>query len=158
MPVSPRAAVVHGDYRLDNVIVSAINPGRIAAVLDWEMATLGDPLADLATLIMFWDEELSPFNPISGGLTAFPGFLSRHEVIDRYVRRRKLDPSIAASLGWYIAFSKFKLAVILEQIHVRHEAGQTLGPGFEGIGPMVDGLLADCDASIFSLPNAMKDI
>lgn len=144
MPASPAASVVHGDFRIDNVIVPVDDPGRIAAVLDWEMATLGDPLADLATLVMFWDEVGRPYNPITGGLTAFPGFLDVSEVVARYAARRDLDPGTVASLDWYLTFSRFKLAVILEQIHVRHTAGQTQGAGFEGIDLMVDELLDAC--------------
>ena len=137
-------SVVHGDYRIDNLIVTPEDPGRIAAVLDWEMATLGDPLADLGMLVMFWDEIGRPFNPITGGLTAFEGFLAADEVVARYCARRGLGGRVSATLPWYLAFAKFKLAVILEQIHARHAAGQTLGDGFDGIGRMVDELLDDC--------------
>lgn len=138
LPQDSSAAIVHGDYRLDNVMVSANNPEKIVAVLDWEMATLGDPLADLATLVMFWDEPGSTFNPITGGLTAFPGFLSKEQVIERYLNRRELD---GVDLRWYLVFSTFKLAVILEQIHARYVAGKTIGEGFRGIDQMVDQLL-----------------
>ncbi len=148
LPQSPYAAIVHGDYRLDNVMVDRASADRIVAVLDWEMATLGDPLADLATLIMFWDEEGRPFNPITGGLMAVPGFLTRTEVIQRYAHRRGLD---GLDLTWYLAFSTFKLAVILEQIHARHLAGQTFGDGFEGLDRMVDQLLLEA-ASHLHLP------
>ncbi len=148
LPQSPAAALVHGDYRIDNLIVTAADPGRIAAVLDWEMSTLGDPLADLGMLAMFWDEVGRPFNPITGGLTAFPGFLSRDEVVARYSARRGLDDHAMATMPWYLAFSQFKLAVILEQIHVRHASGQTIGSGFDGIGAMVDELLDNCAATI----------
>ncbi|MGD9958303.1 phosphotransferase family protein [Nocardioides sp.] len=144
MPVSETVSIVHGDFRIDNVIVNSSDRGVVAAVLDWEMATLGDPLADLATLVMFWDEVGRPFNPITGGLTAFPGFLSVDEVVQAYAERRSLDQRDVDSLDWYLAFSKFKLAVILEQIHVRHASGQTLGAGFEGIDLMVDQLLGEC--------------
>jgi aminoglycoside phosphotransferase (APT) family kinase protein len=138
-PASSLSSIVHGDYRLDNVIVDAADPARIAGVLDWEMATLGDPLADLATLVMFWDEPGRPFNPITGGLMAQPGFFGTDEVIERYVTRRGLDLD---DIDWYVTFSQFKLAVILEQIHARYVAGQTLGPGFNGIGDMVLVLLS----------------
>lgn len=148
MPSSQHAAVVHGDFRLDNVIVPADDRGSVAAVLDWEMATLGDPLADLATLVMFWDEVGRPFNPVTGGLTAFPGFLAVDEVVRHYTDRRHLDEQAIASLDWYLSFSKLKLAVILEQIHVRHQAGDTLGAGFEGIDLMVDQLLEECAGAL----------
>jgi aminoglycoside phosphotransferase (APT) family kinase protein len=144
LPTSLRAAVVHGDFRIDNVIVTLADRSALAAVLDWEMATLGDPLADLATLAMFWDEVGRPFNPVTGGLTAFPGFLSTEDVVRRYANRRGLDQRAVDSLDWYLRFSKFKLAVILEQIHARHESGQTLGAGFEEIDVMVDQLLDEC--------------
>jgi aminoglycoside phosphotransferase (APT) family kinase protein len=133
MPQSSGASVVHGDYRIDNVMVGLDDPSRIAAVLDWEMATLGDPLADLGMLLMFWDEVGRTFNPITNGLTAFEGFPSRDQVVERYVARRGLQVD---NLDWYVVFSQFKLAIILEQMHVRHQTGQTRGDGFQGIGDM----------------------
>jgi len=138
MPVAQGASVVHGDYRLDNVMVGHDDPTRIVAVLDWEMATLGDPLADLAMLLMFWDEAGRPFNPITAGLMALDGFPSRDEAIEHYVTRRSLQ---VENLDWYAVFSQFKLAIILEQMHVRHLTGQTRGEGFEGLGEMVVDLL-----------------
>jgi aminoglycoside phosphotransferase (APT) family kinase protein len=141
---------VHGDYRLDNVMVSRGVPDTVVAVLDWEMATLGDPLADLATLVMFWDDEGDAFNPITGGLMAMPGFLTKEEVTERYTARRGLGD---LDLTWYLAFSTFKLAVILEQIHARHVAGQTVGEGFEGLDTMVDQLLVE-SATHLRLPTS----
>jgi aminoglycoside phosphotransferase (APT) family kinase protein len=140
MPRDSATSIVHGDFRIDNVIVDHDDPGTIRAVLDWEMATLGDPLADLATLIMFWDETGRAFNPITGGLSAFEGFPTAADVARRYADRRGLTVS---GLEWYLVFSQFKLAVILEQIHVRHASGQTRGEGFDGIDRMVDQLLAE---------------
>lgn len=148
MPTSSATSIVHGDFRIDNVIVDRDSPGTIRAVLDWEMATLGDPLADLATLIMFWDEPGRPFNPITGGLTAFEGFPSVNEVIKRYSARRGIQPG---GLDWYLCFSQFKLAVILEQIHTRHTSGETIGDGFEGIDIMVDQLLAEASEAALTL-------
>jgi aminoglycoside phosphotransferase (APT) family kinase protein len=138
LPTSSAVSIVHGDYRIDNVMVGRDDPSRILAVLDWEMATLGDPLADLGTLLMFWDEVGRPFNPITAGLTAFVGFPSRDEVIERYVARRGLQID---SLDWYLVFSQFKLAIILEQMHARHQTGQTRGEGFRGVGDMATVLL-----------------
>ena len=140
LPATSTAAIVHGDYRLDNVMVGRDRPDSVVAVLDWEMATLGDPLADLATLVMFWDDEADAFNPITGGLMALPGFLTKEEVAERYTARRGLGD---VDLTWYLAFSTFKLAVILEQIHARHVAGQTVGEGFDGLDLMVDQLLQE---------------
>lgn len=138
LPTGVKPAVVHGDYRLDNVIVSAEHPARINAVLDWEMATLGDPLTDLGILVMFWDEPGKPPNPITNGLMAAPGFMSAEAAIDRYISRRDLQMD---NLDWYLVFARFKLAIILEQIHIRHLQGQTRGEGFTGVGDMVTLLL-----------------
>ena len=138
MPENHGASIVHGDFRLDNVIVDAADPGKIVAVLDWEMATLGDPLADLGVFLSFWDEPGTPFNPITGGLTAFPGFPSAAEVIERYSRQRGVT---ADRIDWYRVFAQFKLAVILEQIHARHLRGGTFGEGFDEVGAMVITLL-----------------
>jgi aminoglycoside phosphotransferase (APT) family kinase protein len=138
LPVSPPASIVHGDYRLDNVITAAGDAGRIAGVLDWEMATIGDPLADLGMLLMFWDEPGRPANPITAGLMAAAGFPSRDEVVERYVSRRDLRVD---ALDWYLVFCEFKLAVILEQIHARFVSGNTVGEGFDAVGAMVGVLL-----------------
>jgi aminoglycoside phosphotransferase (APT) family kinase protein len=142
LPASPPPAIVHGDYRLDNVITAAGDPGRIGGVLDWEMATIGDPLADLGMLLMFWDEPGRPANPITGGLMAAEGFPTRDDVVERYVSRRSLGVD---DLDWYLVFCEYKLAVILEQIHVRYVTGDTVGDGFDDVGAMV-GVLLDTAA------------
>jgi aminoglycoside phosphotransferase (APT) family kinase protein len=149
LPAAGAAGIVHGDYRLDNVIVDHYDMSRIAAVLDWEMATLGDPLADLAALVMFWDEPGQPFNPITGGLTAFRGFLTRDQVVERYVTRRRL---VVDDLDWYLVFARFRLAIILEQIHVRYLQGKTRGVGFDRVGDMVVALLAQCREAVEASP------
>jgi len=133
MPKSQRAAIVHGDYRLDNAIVDAGD--RIAAVVDWEMATLGDPLADLGLLCVYWSEL-----PALGGdvlpsaVDSALGFPGQDELVERYAARSGLDLS---ALPWYVAFGYFKLAVIAEGIHYRFLQGQTVGSGFEGMGDLV---------------------
>jgi aminoglycoside phosphotransferase (APT) family kinase protein len=149
LPVTGGAGIVHGDYRLDNVIVDHDDMSRIAAVLDWEMATLGDPLADLAALVMFWDEPGQTFNPVTKGLTAFSGFLTPGQVVERYVTRRGL---VVDDLDWYLVFARFRLAVILEQIHVRHLEGKTRGEGFDSVGDMVVLLLAQCHEAVEASP------
>jgi aminoglycoside phosphotransferase (APT) family kinase protein len=102
------------------------------------MATIGDPLADLGMLLMFWDEPGRPANPITGGLMAAEGFPTRDEVVERYVSRRSLSVD---DLDWYLVFCEYKLAVILEQIHVRFVSGDTVGKGFDDVGAMVGVLL-----------------
>ncbi|WFF03642.1 phosphotransferase family protein [Micromonospora sp. WMMD964] len=134
--------IVHGDYRLDNLLASA-DPVTVHAVLDWEMATLGDPLADLGLLLTYWDvlggSETSAGNPVADGLGPRAGFPTGGELIDRYAGRSDVD---VGPLHWHVALGCFKLAVICEGIHYRHTLGQTLGEGFDRIGEMVAPLVA----------------
>ncbi|MEU9126418.1 phosphotransferase family protein [Streptomyces sp. NPDC048506] len=131
LPASPAPAVVHGDYRLDNVLVGADD--TITAVLDWEMSTLGDPLTDLGLLAMYSADLELPRSPVSTTSGA-PGHPSPDELIERYAARSGRDTS---SIAWYTAFAWFKLAVILEGIHYRFTLGQTVGAGFDRIGELV---------------------
>ncbi|WP_326560116.1 phosphotransferase family protein [Micromonospora sp. NBC_01796] len=137
--------IVHGDYRLDNLLAEAgpeenAEPAgaTIRAVLDWEMATLGDPLADLGLLLTYWevlgDREETVGNPVADGLGPRAGFPSGAELIERYADRSDVD---VGPLDWHIALGCFKLAVICEGIHYRHTLGQTVGDGFDRIGEMV---------------------
>ena len=143
VPVTQRSTVLHGDYRLDNVMMR-IAGGRpaVAAVFDWEMSTLGDPLADLGLLLTYWEDPGHPAKGIlsasGGGLTNHRGFLSSREIVERYQAATGL---IVDDLDWYVAFSHYKLAVILEGIHYRHEQGLTLGEGFERAGAAVPALV-----------------
>ncbi|MEW2630397.1 phosphotransferase family protein [Streptomyces sp. NPDC048389] len=131
LPVSPAAAVVHGDYRLDNVLIG--DDDRIKAVLDWEMSTLGDPLTDLGLLVMYSKRLELPDSPVSTTAGA-AGHPSPAELIERYAERSGRDTS---AISWYEAFAWFKLAVILEGIHYRYTLGQTVGAGFDRIGDLV---------------------
>ena len=130
IPATQRHSVVHGDYRLENVIVGA--DGRVAAVLDWEMSTLGDPLTDIGLLRVYWTASGIS---VAGGTPLVPV----EQAIDWYARRSELD---LTPLPWYEAFGCFKLAVILEGIHYRYVHGQTVGAGFELVGPSVAPLVA----------------
>lgn len=125
LPPQVVATVVHGDYRLDNTVVSAA--GDVAAVLDWELATLGDPLADLAALLAYWtaSDEVSP---LGSSPTMAPGFASRQEVVDLYATAsgRPVD-----RIGWYLAFAYWKLACILEGVYARYKAGAMGDTGFD---------------------------
>ncbi|MFJ9850806.1 phosphotransferase family protein [Streptomyces sp. NPDC101150] len=131
LPASPAPAVVHGDYRLDNVLVGADD--TIKAVLDWEMSTLGDPLTDLGLLVMYSQDLQLPESPVSTTSGA-AGHPSPAELIERYAARSGRDTS---AIAWYTAFAWFKLAVILEGIHYRFTLGQTVGAGFDRIGELV---------------------
>ncbi|HEV7625962.1 MAG TPA: phosphotransferase family protein [Streptomyces sp.] len=130
-PDSPQPTVVHGDFRLDNVLAS--EDDQIAAVLDWEMSTLGDPLTDLGLLVMYSEHLNFPDAPISTTAEA-PGHPQPAELIERYAAASGRDVS---RINWYTAFAWFKLAVILEGIHYRYTLGQTVGPGFDRIGDLV---------------------
>ncbi|MEH0582158.1 phosphotransferase family protein [Streptomyces sp. B21-108] len=131
LPSSPAPAVVHGDYRLDNVLIGSDD--RINAILDWEMSTLGDPLTDLGLLVMYSVPLELPDSPISTTASA-PGHPSPAELVERYAARSGRDVS---AVSWYTAFAWFKLAVILEGIHYRYTLGQTVGRGFDRIGELV---------------------
>lgn len=131
LPVSPAATVVHGDYRLDNVLIG--EDDQIKAILDWEMSTLGDPLTDLGLLVMYSTKLQLPDSPISTTAGA-AGHPEAAELIERYAARSGRDVS---AVSWYTAFAWFKLAVILEGIHYRYTLGQTVGAGFDRIGELV---------------------
>jgi aminoglycoside phosphotransferase (APT) family kinase protein len=133
VPTTQRSSIVHGDYRLDNAIVDADDPGRVRAVLDWEMAALGDPLADLALFNLYWEGWGGMENPVAA-TPAEHGFPSSAELTRRYAERTGLDLGDDA---WYTAFAHFKIAVILEGIHYRHVQGLTVGEGFDRIGALV---------------------
>jgi aminoglycoside phosphotransferase (APT) family kinase protein len=142
VPVAQRVSIVHGDYRLDNVIVAAADPGRILAVLDWEMATLGDPLADLALFALYWQGWGAAHNPIFA-TPADHGFPTAAALSRRYADATGLDLADDARAldGWYGAFACFKFAVICEGIHYRHSHGLTVGEGFDRIGALVPGIV-----------------
>ncbi|MFE0422652.1 phosphotransferase family protein [Streptomyces sp. NPDC058953] len=131
LPRSPAPAIVHGDFRLDNVLVGPDD--RITAVLDWEMSTLGDPLTDLGLLAVYSQPLDVPDAPI-GDIASAPGHPPVGELVERYATRSGRDTS---AISWYTAFAWFKLAVILEGIHYRFTLGRTVGPGFDRIGELV---------------------
>ncbi|MEV6026535.1 phosphotransferase family protein [Streptomyces sp. NPDC052036] len=131
LPVSPAPTVIHGDYRLDNVLLG--DDDRIAAILDWEMSTLGDPLTDVGLLVMYSVPLRLSDSPISTTATA-AGHPDPAELIERYAARSGRD---LTAVSWYTAFAWFKLAVILEGIHYRYTLGQTVGQGFDRIGELV---------------------
>ncbi|MGK4580008.1 phosphotransferase family protein [Kitasatospora sp. HPMI-4] len=131
LPASPEPALVHGDYRLDNVLVGPDD--RITAVLDWEMSTVGDPLTDLGLLVMY-TELARRYDGILPGAALAEGFPGTTRLVDRYATGSGRDVS---ALGWYVGFASFKLAVVLEGIHYRYTRGGTVGAGFDRVGELV---------------------
>ena len=136
LPQRTETSLVHGDYRLDNVVVSAT--GQIVAVLDWEMATQGDPLADLASAVVWWDGLRGLDSPIAAVPGDVPGFPTRDRLIAEYARTTGRDLS---ALTWYLGFAFYKIAAIFEGIHYRSQEGLTVGNGFELLGDMVPELV-----------------
>jgi len=132
------AALVHNDYKVDNVVLDPAflddprRPVAIRAVLDWEMCTVGDPLLDLGTTLGYWVEADDPpeARALAMGPTALPGSLSRRELAERYAARTGAD---LADLAFYHAFGLFKIAVIIQQIYARYAAGKTQDPRFAGL-------------------------
>ncbi|QTX05994.1 phosphotransferase family protein [Agromyces archimandritae] len=147
-----RSGIVHGDYRLDNAIVAGpAGAPRIAAVLDWEMATLGDPLVDLGMLGLYWNIADIPGGASVAASSVDPaaGYPVFDELVDAYAARAGIR---TPDLGWYRAFAAYKLAVILEGIHVRFRAGETVGAGFDRIGELVAPLAEEGLAHAAKLP------
>lgn len=137
-------AILHGDFRLDNAIVDADD--QVAAVIDWEMATVGDPLADVALFQVYWDLAAGVSAEwISTAVRPGLGFPTGAELCRRYASRRGVE---LTAMPWYRAFNYFKVAVILEGIHFRFVAGHTVGAGFDGIGAVVPHLVASGHAAL----------
>ncbi len=135
--------VIHGDYRFDNVVLDPADPLRVIGVLDWEMATLGDPLMDLGNSLAYWveagDDEY--FRATRRQPTNAPGMLTRDEVVAHYGERTGLP---VADFGFYLVFGIFRLAVIVQQIWRRYRDGATRDPQFAQFGPLVGYLDRRC--------------
>src|SRR5262245_11880924 len=131
LPSSPPPTIVHGDFRLGNLALDPQDPGRVLAVFDWEMATLGDPLADLGYTLIYWADPEDRIDPSNIGsvspFTTLPGFLRRADLIAEYARRSGRDVS---AVDFYQVLALYKLAIISEGIYARYLQGKTLGAGF----------------------------
>ncbi|HTS60753.1 MAG TPA: phosphotransferase family protein [Candidatus Acidoferrales bacterium] len=130
-PLAP--SLIHNDYKLDNIMLGRGSPDHIEAVLDWEMATLGDPLSDLGLTLCYWVWATAPEVRTAGipALTSLPGWYSRDELVDRYARRTGRD---VTHIGYYEVLGVFKLAVIVQQIYCRFHRGQTQDERFRDFG------------------------
>ncbi len=124
MPPAAPPALIHNDYKYDNVVLDPADLARIVGVLDWEMCTLGDPLSDLGTALAYWVDPGDPeeVQKIRWGPTTLPGSLTRRQVVERYARATGRD---VTPMGFYLAFAQFKVAVIVQQIYYRFHHGLT---------------------------------
>jgi aminoglycoside phosphotransferase (APT) family kinase protein len=151
LPESGPPAIVHGDYRLDNTMLAPGDPGRIVAVLDWEMSTLGDPLTDLGLFLVYWGGDAAPEIGASAGIASVEGFIGKREIVARYAEQSGRS---VEHLDFYVVFATYKLAVILEGINARFLMGKTLGEGFDDMGTMVRQLAESALAVADAAPDA----
>jgi aminoglycoside phosphotransferase (APT) family kinase protein len=123
-PAGQRAALIHNDYKYDNLMLDPHQLTRIVAVLDWEMATIGDPLMDLGTALAYWVEagDPPPLQAIAFGPTMVAGSLSRQQLVERYAKSSGTD---VEQPSFFYAFGLYKLAVVVQQIYARYERGHT---------------------------------
>jgi len=135
VPAQGPATIVHGDYRLDNLLLDP-GTGAVRAVLDWELTTLGDPLADLGLLLVYWAQPDDPSLPLPDAPTLAEGFVTRDELTERYAAASGRDVS---GIGYHVAFGYWKLACILEGVHSRYVSGAygEEAEGFAALGDLV---------------------
>jgi len=145
IPEQGPAAIVHGDYRLDNMILH--DSGEVAAVVDWELCTLGDPLADVGLLLVYWGQEGDALLPLFEPATMAPGFPTRDDVKSRYAEQSGRD---LGEIDFYVALGYWKLAIILEGVYSRYVKGQYGEPekGFEEFGKNVGRLAEAADDAV----------
>src|SRR5215213_270260 len=133
---SPRAALIHNDYKYDNLVLSPEDLTSVVAVLDWEMATIGDPLMDFGTSLGYWVETTDPeeWQRYGFGLTSLPGSFTRAELLDHYATRtgRRIEDPV-----FYFAYGLLKIAGIVQQIYFRYQKGLTRDPRFAGLMELV---------------------
>ncbi|MFO0617468.1 MAG: phosphotransferase family protein [Polyangiaceae bacterium] len=143
-----RATIVHNDFKYDNLVLDAADPTRIVGVLDWEMATIGDPLTDVATTLAYWVEagDPEPLKAFAFGPTHLPGSPTRRELLDRYVLKSGRD---ASNIAYYYAFALFKNAVVAQQIYTRFKKGLTKDERF-GMFILGVRLLGDAAAAVIA--------
>ena len=143
---------MHGDYRLDNTMLAPTDPGEIVAVLDWEMATLGDPLADMGLFLVYWKRDENAAAGVGATID------SRKRLPDARRDHRRATPTQSgrdvSQLDFYEVLASYKLAIILEGIHARFLMGKTVGDGFDHIGMMVEAMIMGAldQASKSSIP------
>jgi aminoglycoside phosphotransferase (APT) family kinase protein len=134
---SNRASLIHNDYKYDNVVLDPNQPDQVLATLDWEMATIGDPLMDLGTTLGYWvdADDSDEWQRYGFGLTKLPGSLSRADLIQTYAQRTGAD---VTEIVFYYAYGLMKIAVIVQQIYHRYRSGLTRDPRFADLGGLVN--------------------
>ncbi|RYE78188.1 MAG: phosphotransferase family protein [Myxococcales bacterium] len=133
-PRQQRSTIAHGDYRTDNVVHDLNDPGRINAVLDWELSTLGDPLSDLGLLMLFWRQADEGAVSLIPGISHLPGFPGRDALLERYAATSGADLS---DMSYYQAFAHFKFAVIVQGVSARSKAGSMGGQDFGDLDDVI---------------------
>jgi aminoglycoside phosphotransferase (APT) family kinase protein len=146
LPRESPPSMIHNDFKYDNLVLDPGDPTRIVAVLDWEMATVGDPLMDLGTTLGYWVEADDPpgLRRNATGPTALRGSLTRRELVDRYAERTGRD---VADAVFYYAFGLYKIAVIVQQIYARYVRGHTRDARFARLNELVAVLADQADRS-----------
>jgi len=140
MPASHETALIHNDYKYDNVVLDPSAPTKIVGVLDWEMCTLGDPLTDLGTALAYWTDpqDSEELQEIRSAPTTLPGTLTRAQLVERYAVASGRDPG---DMIFYLTFARFKVAVIIQQIYYRYAQGLTQDARFAALPTRIHALL-----------------
>ena len=140
LPISGAASLIHNDYKYDNVVLDPNDITKIAGVLDWEMCTIGDALSDLGTALAYWVDKTDPEEVQENrwGPTTEEGSFTRAEIVQRYAQKTGCDVS---HIAFYLAFARFKLAVIVQQIYYRYHQGLTKDARFATMPARIQMLL-----------------
>ncbi|MFI5426893.1 phosphotransferase family protein [Aeromicrobium sp. UC242_57] len=134
LPSTQRTSIVHGDYKIDNCILDVDDPTRIAALLDWEMSTLGDPMTDLGMMLFYWREADQDQHALIPTVTDQPGFPTRQHLAERYAAATGVTLD---EIDYYRAFANFKFAIIVQGVSARAAAGSMAGQDFGNLDPLV---------------------
>jgi aminoglycoside phosphotransferase (APT) family kinase protein len=140
MPATYESALLHNDYKYDNLVLDPNDATKIVGVLDWEMCTIGDPLTDVGTALAYWTDPQDPedFQEIRSAPTALPGTLTRAQLVERYAAAASRDPG---DMIFYLAFARFKVAVIIQQIYYRYAQGLTQDERFAVLPKRIHALM-----------------
>jgi len=140
MPATHESALLHNDYKYDNLVLDPNDATKIVGVLDWEMCTIGDPLTDVGTALAYWTDPQDPedFQEIRSAPTTLPGTLTRAQLVERYAAAASRDPG---DMIFYLAFARFKVAVIIQQIYYRYAQGLTQDERFAVLPKRIHALM-----------------